>query len=213
MLLKEAPASSDTQPGQTGLSSAEENSSTLQDRDSVLFKNDRMYSHHLGRFNYTTYDARRAQDVINPDTSHCDVMLLANSSNSDSLDHPFLYARVLGIYHVNIVYTGEGRLDYNARRVDFLWVRWFRYIGNRSCAWNDLRLDSVDFPPMATEAAFGFIDPRNVLRGCHIIPRFASGKARLDGVGLSRCAHDADDWSQYYVNRYVTSMISMAIII
>lgn len=174
-----------------------------------------MYSHHLARFNYTTYDARRAQDVINPDTSHCDIMLLTNSCNSDSdtsQDHPFLYARVLGIYHVNVVYTGEGRLDYNARRVDFLWVRWFRYVGNRSRAWNDLRLDSVDFPPMATEGAYGFVDPSDVLRGCHVIPAFASGKAHLDGVGLSRRARDANDWSRYHVNRCVISTISVAIL-
>lgn len=204
-LLSETSSSSNTQSGQVGLSLVEESSTTLEDRNSVLFKNDCMYSHHLGRFNYTTYDARRAQDVINPDTSHCDIILLANTNNTDSgtLDHPFLYARVLGVYHVNVIYTGDGMLDYNARRIEFLWVRWFRYVGNKSYAWNDLRLDSVDFPPMAAEGAFGFIDPTDVLRSCHTIPAFAHGKARLDGVGLSRCARDANDWSRYYVNRCV----------
>jgi hypothetical protein len=214
MLAKEAASSSDSQPTQAGLSSVKESMTTWKDRDSVLFKNDRMYSHRLGRFNYTTYDVRRAQDVINPNTTHCDIMLLANTSNSDSdtcLGHPFLYARVLGIYHVNVIYTGQGMLDYNARRVDFLWVRWFQYVGSRSLAWSDLRLDSVDFPPMETEGAFGFVDPSDVLRGCHVIPAFSSQKARLDGVGLSRCAQDADDWSRYYVNRCVTT-ISIAII-
>jgi hypothetical protein len=218
MLLNETASSSGVgaQPAQASLFSTEENNTTQRERDSVLIKNDRMYLHHLGRFNFTTYDVRRAQDVINPDTSHCDIMLVANTGNTESdtcVDHPFLYARVLGIYHVNAIYTGEGMLDYNTRRVDFLWVRWFRYVGSRSCTWNDLRLDSVDFPPMATEGTFGFVDPRDVLRGCHIIPTFACGNVHLDRVGLSRCAHDAHDWRRYYINRCVIYTISLANII
>ena len=163
-----------------------------------------MYGHHLARFNYTTYDIRRSQDVINPGTSHRDIMLLANKdeSNSDS-KHPFLYARVLGIYHVNAIYTGEGRLDCSAQRVEFLWVRWFEYDGRSSTEWQDMKLDSLRFPPMSIEGAFGFVNPADVLRGCHIVPSFAGGKARLDGVGLSKLAHDAQDWARYCVNRYL----------
>jgi len=162
-----------------------------------------MYRHHLARFNYTTYDIRRSQDVINPGTSHRNIMLLANRDESDGdPKHPFLYARVLGIYHANVIYTGEGRLDYTAQMVKFLWVRWYEYDGTQSTGWQDMKLDSLRFPPMATERAFGFVDPADVLRGCHIIPSFAGGKARLDGVGLSKLAYDAQDWTQYRVNRY-----------
>jgi hypothetical protein len=88
------------------------------DRDSVFFKNDHMYAHQLAWFNYTTYDVRRAQDVINPNTPHCDIMVLADTDSSEpdgtNSDHAFIYAHVLGIYHVNVVYTGEEMLDYNA---------------------------------------------------------------------------------------------------
>jgi hypothetical protein len=204
LLRREASASDeDLSPQKPGLS-------TLQcpnaDRDAIFFKSDRMYSHHLARFNYTTYDVRRSQDVINPGTSHCNVMLLANNSDCDgdeSVFHPFLYAHVLGIYHVNVIFTGEGSLDYAARRVEFLWVRWFEYDGNKSVDWTDLNLDSIRFPPMADSEAFGFVDPKNVLRGCHIIPAFSGGKARADGIGLSRLARDAQDWSRYRVNRCV----------
>jgi hypothetical protein len=172
------------------------------DKRSIFFKGDRMYRHNLARFNYTTYDVRRSQDVINPGTSHRDIMLLANNTddNSDS-SHPYLYARVLGIYHVNVIYTGEGSLDYAARRVEFLWVRWFEYDANKSVAWEDLKLDPLRFLPMSDEGAFGFVDPNHVLRGCHIVPTFVRGKARADGIGLSRLAHDGQDWSQYMVNR------------
>lgn len=176
--------------------------SGLHERDSIHFQNDRMYRHHLVRFNYTTYDVRRAQDVINPNTSHRDVMLLANTTDMGS-EHPFLYARVLGVYHVNTIYAGEDMLDYRARRVDFLWVRWFEYGGGKSIIWEDRNLDLVQFPPMASEGAFGFVNPKDVLRSCHILPSFRRGHVHFDGLGLSRCARDARDWRGYFVNRCV----------
>jgi hypothetical protein len=171
-------------------------------RDSVLFKNDRIYRHQLVRFNYTTYDVRRSQDVVNPNTSHRDIMLLANPDDLEgNANHPFLYARVVGIFHANVIYTGPGMLDHFPRKLDFLWVRWFQYCGSSSVIWKDCRLDCVRFPPTASDGAFGFVDPRDVLRGCHIMPRFAKGKVHSDGIGLSRCAADSNDWIYYYVNR------------
>jgi hypothetical protein len=174
----------------------------IVNRDRVFIKGHCMYRHHIARFNYTTYDVRRSQDVINPGTTHCDIMLLANDDDESNAHHPFYYARVLGIYHVNVIYTEEGMQGYTPRTMEFLWVRWFEYDGNRSVAWADLKLDSVRFPPMASEGAFGFVDPKDVLRGAHIIPAFTKGKARRDGIGLSRLAKDAPDWAYYRVNRY-----------
>jgi hypothetical protein len=123
-------------------------------------------------------------------------MLLANNANSDrDSSHPFLYARVLGIYHVNVIYTGGGSLDNAARRVEFLWVRWFEYDAQRSFTRANSKLDPVCFLPTADEGAFGFVDPSDVLRCCHIVPAFARGKAPLDDIGLSRLACDEQDWS------------------
>jgi hypothetical protein len=180
--------------------------SSSADRNCVFFKSDRMYKHHLLRINYTTYDVRRSQDIINPGTSRRDVMVLANDDDTDS--HPFWYARVLGIYHVNVVYTGQGMLDYAARRLDFLWVRWFRYVGTSSVRWEESRLDSIAFPPMASDHAFGFLDPKDVLRASHTIPTFASGRVHVDGISLSKCACDARDWRRYYVNRCGENLLS-----
>src|SRR5262245_15169744 len=109
ILVKEAASNLDTHLPQPGPSVEGGHVTSSSDHNSVLFKDDRMYRHHLARFNYTTYDVRRAQDVVNPGTSHRDIMLLANSGAIDSdLDHPFLYARILSIYHVNIIYMGDG---------------------------------------------------------------------------------------------------------
>jgi hypothetical protein len=185
-------------------------STSLEDREAtphaidpnrIFFKSDRMYQHHLLRVNYTTYDVRRSQDLINPATLRRDIMMLASDRDAEN-DHPFWFARVLGIYHVNVVYAEPGMLDYTSQRFDFLWVRWFQSHGKTSASWQEYRLDTVSFPPVAHQDSFGFVDPKDVLRGCHIIPRFRHGKVHSDGVSLSRCANDARDWTRYAINRY-----------
>jgi len=154
-----------------------------------------MYKHSRARFNYTTYDIRREQDIINPNSSQRNVMVLNNVDD----DHPFAYAQVLGIYHVNVVLKGPETVNLRPRRLDFLWVRWYRTTSNHS--WQSYKLDCVRFPPMADEDAFGFLDPRDVLRACHLIPRFSTARVHSDGIGLSRVARDGRDWHQYVVNR------------
>lgn len=166
----------------------------------VLFNSGRMYKHQLLRVNYTTYDVRRSQDLVNPDTRRRDIMLLSNHDDDES--HPFRYARVLGVYHVNVVYTGPGMLDHQARRLNILWVRWFQYSSTQSVQWADYRLDNVHFPPITSDDAFGFVDPEDVLRACHIIPSFASGKVHRDAISISKLANDSQDWRSYRVNRY-----------
>lgn len=119
--------------------------------------------------------------------------------------HPYLYGRVVGIYHVNIIYNGPGMKGYEAMRFDFLYVRWFQLdkSGQSNCARKPLRLDRLSFPPMAGRASLGFLDPSLVLRSCHLIPAYSFGKARADGIGISKMLKDAKDWKYYYVNRLV----------
>ena len=186
-------------------------------QNSVLIKNNRIYNHKLARFYHTTYDVRRSEDVINPRTSHSNIMLLSDLSVSNDEDnlatssiHPFLYARVIGIYHVNVVYTGPGMKDYRPMRFDFLHVRWFQQetpknqkkTHNQPGGWASLRLNCLSFPPMAEKGSFSFVDPALVLRGCHLIPAFAMGKCYSDGIGLSGLSADKNDWNFYYVNRF-----------
>jgi len=54
---------------------------------------------------------------------------------------------------------------------------------------------------MAADDTFGFLNPSDVLRSCHIIPAFAGGKRYADSKGLSFLVHDSADWAEYYVNR------------
>jgi hypothetical protein len=131
-------------------------------------------------------------------------MVLNNDgdANDAPAHHPYKYARVLGIYHANVIYVGPGIPDYQSRRMEFLWVRWYRNTGTIVNGWND-RLDRINFGSMADDDTFGFLDPSIVLRGCHLIPAFAKGKLHRDGKGMSLCAQDSLDWTEYYVNRWV----------
>jgi len=180
--------------------------------NSLFFKKDRIYHHKLSRFYFTTYDVRRGADIINPGTCRCNIMLLADDTDTSDISanfHPFLYARVLGVYHANVVYTGPGMQDFEARRLDFLWVRWYELEDPASSGWSKSRLDSLRFRPMKEDDAFGFVDPADVLRGCHIMPNFVKGRGdvkgrrHVNGVGISRCAKDGKDYFSYYIGRYV----------
>lgn len=179
--------------GETGISA-----------EHIILKDDRIYEHNIMRINYTTYDTQRSQDVIHTSTSHRDIMLLddPHGNNEDTANvQQYRYARVIGIYHTNVIYAGRGRVDYEPRRMEFLWVRWFQLSQSPVTGWIPRRLDRVNFYPVTGEESFGFVDPSEILRGCHIIPMFSSGKRHLDAMGLSSIARDSLDWKTYYVNR------------
>lgn len=173
------------------------------DIETAYFHKELMYRHNILRINYTTYDIRRAQDTVNPGTEHRDIMLL---SSKPGVSHEYRYARVLGIFHVNAIYSGPGRRgNLPPHRLEFIWVRWFELIDDvpASSPWSNARpnLDQLRFIRMDRPEAFGFIDPANILRACHIIPRFTSGQRHSDGKGLSGYSQDGKDWQIYYVNR------------
>jgi hypothetical protein len=175
--------------------------------EAVLFKHDRMYKHNIMRINYTAYDVHCDEDVIHAGTrGNSNVIVLTPESVniSNPRNRHFWYARVLGIYHVNVMYIGEGNTDYTPHRLDFLWVRWYE-LEDYDASWSSRRLDRVSFPKSAHEHPFGFLDPADVLRACHIIPVFREGLACTNGSGLTCCAedHDHTDWKSYVINRWV----------
>ena len=210
-LLQEAESFSDLSSIRTGSDTGPFHSHNGNAYNFVLLKNDCIYHHKLIRFHFTTHDIQRGTDIVNAGTSRCDVMLLADDVEGSVISsnlHHFLYARVLGAYHVNVIYTGPGMRDFEARRFDFLWVRWFEVVNPGSSGWSASKLDSVRFPPMNKNHSFGFVDPKDVLRGCHILPAFAKGKRQKDGVGISRCAKDGKDYNQYFVGRWVHYLLA-----
>jgi hypothetical protein len=178
--------------------------------NNVFLNNDRIYRHQIMSIHYTSYDVWRRREIIHTGpgktTAYCDIMgLLATDDNLDDSDvSRFWFAHVLGIFHVNVIYTGDGSSDLSPRRLDFLWVRYYSSYGRT----NPCSLDRLKFPPVAEKESFGFLDPGCVLRCCHIIPAFHIGKRNITArEGISGTARNHEDWKLYYINRCVQSAI------
>jgi hypothetical protein len=176
---------------------------TLAERSKVLINKNLIYRHKVLRINYTTYDLRRDQDVINPRTSPF-IMLLSHEDAPDeegATTHPYWYARVIGIFHANVTHLGNDTGCAIPQRMDFLWVRWLGRNPDYDAGWQKRRLFQVGYIP----GAFGFLDPKVIIRGIHLIPGFSTGRTKdLMGPSIARPVSDKDeDWLYYYVNVYV----------
>ena len=188
---------------------------SFADRSRLEILKDRMYHHRVLRLNYTTYDLRRSQDIINPRT-HSDIMLCSDTgedhdtegaSSSAARGHPFVYARVIKIFHINIKLHDSEMEDFE--RMDILFVRWFRIDTAAPGGFLAKRLHRLEFARDSPEQpAFGFVDPADVIRGSHVIPAFAHGlTSELLGPSIARDIAgkledgDADkDYRYHYVN-------------
>lgn len=162
----------------------------------VLLKDEVIYEHPIARFNYTTYDLQRDQDIIHPTHDKMDILVYAPENGHSQ---PWEYARVLKVYHAN-VYTLSNTTP---ERMEFLWVRWFERDNSAPTGPQVWRLDHVSFVPSTDDRAFGFVDPASVIRGCHLIPAFARGRTfELLGPSIAR---DPDgDWAAFDVMMYAT---------
>ena len=107
-------------------------------------------------------------------------MLLVSSESV----YAFLYTCVLGIFHVNVIYTGQGAKDYLPMHMEFLWVCWFEVV-DVPASWEHTALDRLRFLPMSQDDAYGFVDPTNVIRSCHLIPAFSNGRMHPNGSSVS----------------------------
>ncbi|TEB29008.1 hypothetical protein FA13DRAFT_1602778, partial [Coprinellus micaceus] len=173
------------------------------DWSSVYPKGWRIFSHKIIRIKYTTYDVRRREDVIHIGSDVCNVMIANPAYADDQTLPPYRYARVLGIYHADVSYTGEvfpGVRCLQPTRLEFVWVRW--YIINQPKD-DMVPLESVSFPPVDSPESTAFLHPNTILRAAHLIPRFHKGRVYEDGQGRSHMARDAYDWNEYYVNQFV----------
>ncbi|KZT33115.1 hypothetical protein SISSUDRAFT_993397 [Sistotremastrum suecicum HHB10207 ss-3] len=167
---------------------------TPQQRDSIIIKGDRLYSHKTMRINYTTYDIRREQDTVNmKDKSF--IMMLAHE---ESPTHPYWYAEVLGIYHA-VVFED---MDLNPVTRHFLHVRWLGPESGWRGGTSHQRPDRVSYVDQSDPDAFGFLDPARVIRGAHLIPAFALGRTH-ELLRNSKHKHEKGDWLSFYVNRFV----------
>jgi hypothetical protein len=176
----------------------DETSFSNEERSRIAFKNNRIHFHAAVQLNYTTYDVRRDQDYVNPNTSHCDIMLASAEDQGLRTSHQYWYARVVKVIHVDVYRTS----DYIPKptRMDILWVRWFGRDPEYAGGFKKQRLDRVGFVPKG-QGAFGLVDPREVIRACHLIPAFNDGRTR-SLLRRSALAQDpAGDWQYFFVAR------------
>ncbi|PBK92322.1 hypothetical protein ARMGADRAFT_931262, partial [Armillaria gallica] len=138
--------------------------------------NDHIFHHKVLRINYTTYDVHRDQDSINPQT-HSDVIVLANESETDST-HPYWYARIIGIFHVDICYNNpEG--DFKNQKVfqiDFAWVCWFGFDASHHSGFTAKWPHYVGIVDGTDPGAFGFLNLDDIIQAVHLIPVYKLGQ-------------------------------------
>ncbi|KAG8952082.1 hypothetical protein FRC03_012273 [Tulasnella sp. 419] len=166
----------------------------------VIIKDNILFRHTHARFNYTTYDIRRAQDTLSMRTARRNIMVASNDPDDK---HPFWYARVLGIFHTFAAYA-ESHSDADKgsmKRIDFLWVRWFALDHQWKGGFKPERLDRVAFIPHGP-TAFGFVDPSDVVRTCHLIPAFSKGRTK-DLLDTSFVRDKEGDFRFFFVNRFL----------
>ncbi|OWZ80560.1 hypothetical protein C365_01034 [Cryptococcus neoformans Bt85] len=118
-------------------------------------------------------------------------------------NQPFLFARVMRIFHVDIYKKCKAGLvtmnDVEKHSLPVIWVRWYETDGdwrNPLDAKHMCQLKWMEGPD-----AHGFIDPPCVLQACHFIPCFKDGMYQSDD-GLQ-------SWKSFYLSAYVNPDIMM----
>ncbi|KDR65283.1 hypothetical protein GALMADRAFT_82046 [Galerina marginata CBS 339.88] len=108
-----------------------------------------------------------------------------SGEDDDAENHPYSYARVLGIFHVDVKHRGPQIKSLQTHCMDLLWMRWFEIDKTYAAVWNARRLHHIRFVNSNSPTAFGFLDLSDVICGSHLIPTFAHGAtARLLGPQL-----------------------------
>ncbi|KIO16446.1 hypothetical protein M407DRAFT_232296 [Tulasnella calospora MUT 4182] len=137
-------------------------------------------------------------------------MMIADEDDGQSRSqHPYWYAKVLGVFHCNVRHRSTGQDDYE--RMDVLWIRWLGVDPDQRVGGRSRRLNRVGYVPDSDgPGAFGFIDPADVIRGCHLIPSFNEG-TRDDLLTGASSVYDLDgeDYRYFSIMRFVDRDMAM----
>lgn len=121
-----------------------------------------LYRHKTLELSYITYDMQEDQDTIYQ-RFHPDVMVLLCDNN----EHPYLYGRVLDIFHVDVKNNGPGSiLEVDTIvTIPLVWIRWFKLDSQANCqsGFSHLRHPSVSFYDCTHQDAFGLIHPDEIV--------------------------------------------------
>jgi len=114
--------------------------------------------------------------------------------------HPYWYAKVLGIFHVNVRISDRMEIE----RMEFLWVHWFGRDPDHEGGFETRRLHRIGLTDSNDPTSYGFPNPSDVLRAIHLIPAFAPNEKGQE-------ADDPDDDTPiqefFYVSTYARHFI------
>ncbi|KAJ3533279.1 hypothetical protein NMY22_g7397 [Coprinellus aureogranulatus] len=173
----------------------------------VVLQHDQIYSHKILRMYYTGYDVRREEEVIHVNTPQCNIMLLNDRCSKETWaqEHPYLYGRVLGVFHANVAYArsyqgnASGERHTAFRRIDFVWVQWYEYLG----AEDEYSLDRLSLRSLQSANSLCFLDPQDILRGVHLIPQYPLGESTTPRPSFRWSDLKGQSiWTAYYINRF-----------
>jgi hypothetical protein len=178
----------------------EEHAFSNEQRDTISLVGSRMYKHDVIRINYTTYDLRRAQDLINVRT-HPYLMTLGHEDEDKGTKwHPYWYAKVLGIFHVNVKRSGS----MESERMEFLWVHWFGRNLYHEGGFETCRLHRIGLMDSEDPTSCEFLNPRDVIRSVHLIPAFSPNETQNSEALSDNSDDDAPiPQSDYYISMCV----------
>lgn len=156
----------------------------------ISIVDDKVFWHNALRLFHTKYNIERSYDVINPNLKPIDVMLQGPVDD----DQPFLFARVMRIFHFDIYKKRKAGLvtvnDVEKHSLPVIWVRWYETDGD----WrNPLDANHMcQLKWMEGPDAYGFVDPTCILQACHLIPCFKNGTHQsTDGL---------QSWESFYLS-------------
>ncbi|KAJ7115737.1 hypothetical protein C8R44DRAFT_880156 [Mycena epipterygia] len=174
---------------------------TPEDRNTIRITKNRIYTTTLLRVNYTTYDVRRDQDVLNP---RAQSFVMVRSPETEAGAHPYWYTQILGVFNATVFRVTPTERT-SSTIMEFLWVRWLGIEPGYRAGIKKARLPKVGFVPESDAYGFGFLDPTQVIRGSHLIPDFNNGRtndllATEEETAARSSPLDTEDWANYYVN-------------
>jgi len=137
-------------------------------------------------------------------------MVHAPAPDNENDHEHYWYARVLGIYHAKVSTSHPDTTNgTEIRCMEFLWVRWLGAEPGHRYGFRRAVLPKIGFVPLTDDYAFGFLDPKHVIQGCHLIPAFTCGRTsdllpvKNTDAHCLQCysqARETDDWMNFYVN-------------
>ncbi|KAI0071486.1 hypothetical protein K474DRAFT_1712409 [Panus rudis PR-1116 ss-1] len=156
------------------------------------------------RVQYTTYDMQRSYDVLSV-KRHADIMTLTPDHDPDTGEssggHPFMYRKILRIFHADITYNKPGQRP-TQHRMEFLWVQNYKLDRSHKAGLQHRRFHRVTLAPVTDADTFVFLDPDEVIRAVHLIPAFAHGRTG-DAQDATFSQDNKDNWKYFYVNCFV----------